>query len=76
MDMPTPCPLCGDITGFDDMQFVDGELCCEECHMQAHVCDWCENLVSEVRYYEDVSLEDDIYAEMELCEECGRNEVQ
>lgn len=76
MYMPTPCSLCSEIEEFDVMRFVDGELCCKECYSHAHICDWCEDAVSKVRYYEDVVIEDDIYGEMELCEECGMNEVQ
>lgn len=76
MEMPTPCSLCNEIEEFDYMRLVDGVLSCIECYASAHMCDWCENLVSEVRYYEDVVLEDNIYVEMELCEECGQNEVQ
>lgn len=76
MDMPTPCPSCGDVEEFDNMRFVDGELCCEECYLHSHICDWCGDCVSDIRYYVNVVIEDNIYGEMELCEECGLHEAQ
>lgn len=37
MDMPTPCPECGDLVEFNDMIRTDGKLCyhsfiCSDCY--------------------------------------------
>lgn len=31
MDMPTPCPKCGEIVEFTTMKNVDGRFICEGC---------------------------------------------
>ncbi len=36
MNMPTPCPECGDVVEFEDMKQTDGKLCyhsfvCQDC---------------------------------------------
>lgn len=49
MRMPTPCSLCNELEEFDNMKFVEGVLSCIECYANAHVCNWCENLVISIR---------------------------